>query len=486
MKTEEICPVGTSIQSLLFSKQKFTKKTAKSWADKYDFKYGKVDETENNFRLRQQEPSDFHKGTFRTIQIKDGLQAVIGCPKEKDGRKVRMAEGGGIEGKIIDFNDLSDIRLGDILVQMVGGKYPHLVQVLRKGTKDISVQNLNKVTVLPHSWEGDFVDYFRKLTSQEKSAVFGEPIVLNKKDMIEDLYKTYSKMSKFEEGQIERVLQAYLEKNNLTPIQRYQVFDEENLVYDTLDDNFVKTSYYKNNYGKGYYKKMAEGGNVEVAKTILAQLGGAGRLNAMTGAYNFIAMPNGVSFRIKNQRANYIKITLTSMDLYNLEVGRIRGNNYTVVVEKFGLYNDMLKPAIEKATGMYLSMFQEGGTIDSVREFTQEDFDKLMNSGLFSASKYMRVIVITKKGGGRFLARFNPEKNYLFINGEKDLSNPIVKWLSENSYVTESEYRKLEDGGTIDNEMENKLWDNITSGDYYDFEKGGNMPNNWTYSIGGL
>ena len=197
MKKEDICPVGTEIQTLLFSKEKFTKKTAKSWADKYDFKYGKVDETENNFRLRQQEPSDFHKDTFRTIQIKDGLQAVIGCPKEKEGRKVRMAEGG----------------------------------------------------------------------------------------------------------------------------------------------------------------------NVEVAKTILAQLGGAGRLNAMTGAYNFIAMPNGVSFRIKNQRANYIKITLTSMDLYDLEVGRIRGDKYTVVAKSEGLYNDMLKPAIEKATGMYLSLFKEGGTI---------------------------------------------------------------------------------------------------------------------------
>jgi hypothetical protein len=428
-------------------------------------------------------------GTLKRL-LKENYELELTEMKKEDivkkDSRVRMAEGGGIEGKIIDLNNLSDVELGDILVQMIDGKYPYLVQVLYKGRKDISVQNLNRVTVLPHNWDGDFIDYFRKLTSEEKSAVFGEPIVLNKKYMIEDLYKTYSKSSKFEEGEAVRVLQTYLEKNNLTPIQRYQVFDEGNLVYDTLDDNFVKTSYYKNNYGKGYYKKMAEGGNVEVAKTILAQLGGAGRLNAMTGAYNFIAMPNGVSFRIKNQRANYIKITLTSMDLYDLEVGRIRGNNYTVVVKNEGLYNDMLKPAIEKATGMYLSLFKQGGTIDSLRRFTQSDFKKLMDSGVFSSSRMENLLVITEIGGGKFLARFNPQKEYLFINGKKDLSNPVVKWLSENSYVTNNEFRKLEDGGTIDNQMENKLWDEITSGDYYDFEKGGNMPNSWNYSIGGL
>ena len=102
--------------------------------------------------------------------------------------------------------------------------------------------------------------------------------------------------------------------------------------------------------------------NIEIAQTIISQLGGSGKLKAMTGAYNFVAEKNGVSFRLKNPRANYVKITLTSMDLYDLEVGRIRGDKYTVVAEKNGLYNDMLKPAIEEATGMYLSLYGQGGT----------------------------------------------------------------------------------------------------------------------------
>ena len=54
-----------------------------------------------------------------------------------------------------------------------------------------------------------------------------------------------------------------------------------------------------------------------IANTILEQLGGAGRLRMMTGAYNFVDLGNGLSFKIKNQRAvevgiiqNLLEITL--------------------------------------------------------------------------------------------------------------------------------------------------------------------------------
>lgn len=116
--------------------------------------------------------------------------------------------------------------------------------------------------------------------------------------------------------------------------------------------------------------------NQEIATTILQQLGGAGRLRMMTGAYNFVAIENGVSFRIKNPKANYIKVTLNGLDLYDLEVGRVRGMTYKVVSEQKNLYFDMLKPAIEKATGMYLSLFAKGGEIGhSVA--VKKDFKKI-------------------------------------------------------------------------------------------------------------
>jgi hypothetical protein len=76
----------------------------------------------------------------------------------------------------------------------------------------------------------------------------------------------------------------------------------------------------------------------------------------MTGAYNFYDIGNGLSFKIKNPRANYIKIKLNGKDLYDVEVGRIRGTTYKIVAEQNDLYFDQLKNFIEKATGMYLSL----------------------------------------------------------------------------------------------------------------------------------
>lgn len=140
-------------------------------------------------------------------------------------------------------------------------------------------------------------------------------------------------------------------------------------------------------------KLYNEGG--EIASTILQQLGGANRLHAMTGAYNFVNLGNGLSFKIKNQRANYIKITLTSMDLYDVEVGRIRGNTYKVVSEGKGMYAEELKPFIEKSTGMYLTLgrgFSKGGMI-SVKSHDGEDLFYKIDTD----EKYIEVDENTKK-----------------------------------------------------------------------------------------
>lgn len=117
---------------------------------------------------------------------------------------------------------------------------------------------------------------------------------------------------------------------------------------------------------KGMYER---GGKVDtlVAETILLQLGGMNRLKMFTGAYNFSALPNGVSFRIKSRGyslVNYVKITLTPADLYNVEYGRIHNNKYRVIEEDFGLYNDMLVRSFESATNMYLS-FARGGSVEN-------------------------------------------------------------------------------------------------------------------------
>jgi len=158
-------------------------------------------------------------------------------------------------------------------------------------------------------------------------------------------------------------------------------------------DNKIKEHQFK----AGDLRKFADGG--VIASNIIMQLGGFSRLQIMLGAYNFVDRQNGLSFKIKNAKANYIKITLNGKDLYDIEIGRIRGNTYKVVYSQEDVYAVDLRKIIEKHTGMYMA-FEDGGDIngdvnDVVLEdayyrdgFTDEETlilssaDKLANGGI--------------------------------------------------------------------------------------------------------
>ena len=110
--------------------------------------------------------------------------------------------------------------------------------------------------------------------------------------------------------------------------------------------------------------------NMTVANTIYQQLGG-GRFSAMTGAKNFVALDNGLRFRIGRNasRANMVEIKLNGLDLYDIEF--IKHTPYSFKISKDGksfketqesfktiaqfkdYYGDMLQGAFEEVTGMY-------------------------------------------------------------------------------------------------------------------------------------
>lgn len=124
---------------------------------------------------------------------------------------------------------------------------------------------------------------------------------------------------------------------------------------------------------KGYHKMpdgkimadsahYAQGGNTQVAQTIAEQLGGTGRIKMMTGAYNFGTSGNNLTFRIKNRKVNYVRITLNGKDLYDLQFGRVSGTKFTIVKEYSDIYNDQLIELFEQTTGMYLR-FEHGGGV---------------------------------------------------------------------------------------------------------------------------
>lgn len=93
-----------------------------------------------------------------------------------------------------------------------------------------------------------------------------------------------------------------------------------------------------------------------IAQTISKQIGGSALY--MIGAKNLVAHEDGLGFRIgrNSKSVNYVKITLTPADLYDIEFGYIRGTSYKVRSSESGLYFDMLRDSIERNTGLYTSL----------------------------------------------------------------------------------------------------------------------------------
>jgi len=99
--------------------------------------------------------------------------------------------------------------------------------------------------------------------------------------------------------------------------------------------------------------------DMTVAKTILEQLGG-NKFRMMTGAKNIAGDENSLSMRIgrNSSNSNYLKITLNSMDTYDMKFCKLtRKFEEKSVTEYHNIYNDMQTDQITAHTGMYTSLF---------------------------------------------------------------------------------------------------------------------------------
>ena len=98
---------------------------------------------------------------------------------------------------------------------------------------------------------------------------------------------------------------------------------------------------------------------MSVAKEILNQLGG-NKFRVMTGAKNFMGFSEGLVMKIgrNSSNSNYLKITLNSMDLYDMEFAKVsRMGEKKSVTEYNNIYNDSMVEVFEKHTGMYTKLF---------------------------------------------------------------------------------------------------------------------------------
>lgn len=102
--------------------------------------------------------------------------------------------------------------------------------------------------------------------------------------------------------------------------------------------------------------------DLTVANTILAQLGGGGRLTAMIGAEEFFGDAKSLKFRFAapaKNGANLVRVQLDASDTYTVEFYKI-GRAPTFECNKINsisfVYDDQLVPVIESETGLRLSL----------------------------------------------------------------------------------------------------------------------------------
>lgn len=102
--------------------------------------------------------------------------------------------------------------------------------------------------------------------------------------------------------------------------------------------------------------------NKEQARTTAEQLTGDtrnpyGLLKLMVGWGNFAYGNNALTFKFKMcSKANYMRITLNSMDLYDIEFIKVWGTKITTVKAYEGMYGDQLKETFESFTGLTLGV----------------------------------------------------------------------------------------------------------------------------------
>lgn len=103
---------------------------------------------------------------------------------------------------------------------------------------------------------------------------------------------------------------------------------------------------------------MANNQDTQIAQTIIQQLGGVGRLSAMTSAKHFVALPDGVAFRIgrNSKKVNLVKIRLNGRDLYDLEFSYATVRSYKAKGSATDVFCENLVDVFEEHTGLYLTL----------------------------------------------------------------------------------------------------------------------------------
>jgi hypothetical protein len=93
------------LQSLIFPKEHWSRDEAVDWATSHDYSADKVDETEQSYRIRQREPSEFQDDGIRTICLMPADDGS-GCMLSATGGRLKEAQEAE-KGDEVNFEELS-------------------------------------------------------------------------------------------------------------------------------------------------------------------------------------------------------------------------------------------------------------------------------------------------------------------------------------------------------------------------------------------
>ena len=97
--------------------------------------------------------------------------------------------------------------------------------------------------------------------------------------------------------------------------------------------------------------------NMEIATIIRQQLGG-NKFKVMTGAKDFVAISNGLQFKLPSRQINLVQITLNTTDSYDIKFFKavFSRNEVKTVKAVEGIYDDQLAEIFEETTGLRTSL----------------------------------------------------------------------------------------------------------------------------------
>lgn len=98
---------------------------------------------------------------------------------------------------------------------------------------------------------------------------------------------------------------------------------------------------------------------LDVAQTILNQLGGAGVLTSMIGAKSFLGAEDYLQFRWSakaRNKANSVTVSLKPDDTYIVAFWSIRGRNMVPLSSHDGIHASSLVRLFQDETGLYIKL----------------------------------------------------------------------------------------------------------------------------------